>query len=57
VGALISDLYCDGQAILPVLMYCAACPAKELLSCELQAIPQSNDLTGRTPELVQHLCL
>jgi hypothetical protein len=34
----VDDLYCDGRAVPPAMMYCTACPAKELLSCELLAI-------------------
>ncbi len=33
-----ADLY-DGRAVLPAIMYCTTCPAKELLNCELLALP------------------
>ncbi len=32
------DFYYDGLALPPAIMYCTACPAKELLNCELLAI-------------------
>jgi len=33
------DLYTDGRAVPASMPYCTACPSKELLSCELLAIP------------------
>ncbi len=32
------DFYYDGLALPPAMTYCTACPAKELLNCELLAI-------------------
>ncbi len=37
-GALICPVM-GARAVPPAVTYCTACPAKELLSCELLAIP------------------
>jgi hypothetical protein len=34
-----ADLYCGVWVVPPAVTYCTACPAKELLSCKLLAIP------------------
>ncbi len=35
------DFYYDGLTLPPAMTYCTACPAMELLNCELLAIPSA----------------